>query len=97
MVKNEFEGQPSHSSADGGHSIQTIQHTATSSAPPDAFNSPALLPPADSTSSASTSAFTSMAAGPTSKALFHFFCATSGHFVYWFYEQRKVITVTKHR
>uniref|UniRef100_A0A671Q5C3 Mothers against decapentaplegic homolog n=1 Tax=Sinocyclocheilus anshuiensis TaxID=1608454 RepID=A0A671Q5C3_9TELE len=65
LVKDEFDGQPSHSAADGGHSIQTIQHTASSSAPPDAFNSPALLPPADSASSASTSAFTSMAAGPT--------------------------------
>ncbi|XP_067295709.1 mothers against decapentaplegic homolog 4 [Pseudorasbora parva] len=66
MVKDEFEGQPSHSShADGGHGIQTIQHTATSSAPPATFNSPALLPPADSASAASTSVFTSMAAGPT--------------------------------
>ncbi|XP_052454475.1 mothers against decapentaplegic homolog 4 isoform X2 [Carassius gibelio] len=62
LVKDEFDAQPSHSAADGGHSIQTIQHTASSSAPPDAFNSPALLPPVDSTSSASTSAFTSMAA-----------------------------------
>ncbi|KTF88674.1 hypothetical protein cypCar_00049119, partial [Cyprinus carpio] len=66
LVKDEFDAQPSHSAADGGHSIQTIQHTASSSAPPSAFNSPALLPPADSTSSASTSAFTSMSAGPTS-------------------------------
>uniref|UniRef100_A0A673KVG9 Mothers against decapentaplegic homolog n=1 Tax=Sinocyclocheilus rhinocerous TaxID=307959 RepID=A0A673KVG9_9TELE len=65
LVKDEFDGQPSHSAADGGHSIQTIQHTASSNAPPDAFNIPALLPPADSASSASTSAFTSMAAGPT--------------------------------
>uniref|UniRef100_A0A8C1QXV3 Mothers against decapentaplegic homolog n=1 Tax=Cyprinus carpio TaxID=7962 RepID=A0A8C1QXV3_CYPCA len=65
LVKDEFDAQPSHSAADGGHSIQTIQHTASSSAPPSAFNSPALLPPADSTSSASTSAFTSMSAGPT--------------------------------
>ncbi|XP_042579395.1 mothers against decapentaplegic homolog 4-like [Cyprinus carpio] len=66
LVKDEFDAQPSHSAADGGHSIQIIQHTASSSAPPNAFNSPALLPPADSTSSASTSAFTSMSAGPTS-------------------------------
>uniref|UniRef100_A0A8C1VXI4 Mothers against decapentaplegic homolog n=1 Tax=Cyprinus carpio TaxID=7962 RepID=A0A8C1VXI4_CYPCA len=58
LVKDEFDAQPSHSAADGGHSIQTIQHTASSSAPHDAFNSPALLPPADSTSSASSSAFT---------------------------------------
>uniref|UniRef100_A0A8C2B068 Mothers against decapentaplegic homolog n=1 Tax=Cyprinus carpio TaxID=7962 RepID=A0A8C2B068_CYPCA len=73
LVKDEFDAQPSHSAADGGHSIQTIQHTASSSAPPSAFNSPALLPPADSTSSASTSAFTSMSAGPTSESLFHAF------------------------
>uniref|UniRef100_A0A8C1LJX3 Mothers against decapentaplegic homolog n=1 Tax=Cyprinus carpio TaxID=7962 RepID=A0A8C1LJX3_CYPCA len=70
LVKDEFDAQPSHSAADGGHSIQTIQHTASSSAPHDAFNSPALLPPADSTSSASSSAFTSMAAGPASKSIF---------------------------
>lgn len=70
IVKDEFEGQSSHSAADGGHSIQTIQHTAAPNAPPDIFNSPALLPPADSASSASTSAFTSMAAGPPSKSLF---------------------------
>uniref|UniRef100_A0A673J423 Mothers against decapentaplegic homolog n=1 Tax=Sinocyclocheilus rhinocerous TaxID=307959 RepID=A0A673J423_9TELE len=57
LVKDEFDAQPSHSAADG-HTL----HTASSSAPPDAFNSPALLPPADS---ASTSAFTCMAAGPT--------------------------------
>ncbi|XP_051532231.1 mothers against decapentaplegic homolog 4 isoform X1 [Myxocyprinus asiaticus] len=62
MVKDEFEG---HSAADGGHSIQTIQHTAACSAPPDTFNSPALLPPTDSASSASTSAFTSLATRPT--------------------------------
>uniref|UniRef100_A0A672M088 Mothers against decapentaplegic homolog n=1 Tax=Sinocyclocheilus grahami TaxID=75366 RepID=A0A672M088_SINGR len=55
LVKDEFDAQPSHSAADG-HTL----HTASSSAPPDAFNSPA-----DSASSASTSAFTSMAAGPT--------------------------------
>uniref|UniRef100_A0A673J3X9 Mothers against decapentaplegic homolog n=1 Tax=Sinocyclocheilus rhinocerous TaxID=307959 RepID=A0A673J3X9_9TELE len=65
LVKDEFDAQPSHSAADG-HTL----HTASSSAPPDAFNSPALLPPADS---ASTSAFTCMAAGPTSESLFHAF------------------------
>uniref|UniRef100_A0A671PKG8 Mothers against decapentaplegic homolog n=1 Tax=Sinocyclocheilus anshuiensis TaxID=1608454 RepID=A0A671PKG8_9TELE len=65
LVKDEFDAQPSHSAADGGQSIQTIQHTSSSSAPPNAFNSPAFLPPADSASSASTSTFTSMAAGPT--------------------------------
>lgn len=66
IVKDEFEGHSSHSAADGGHGMQTIQHTAAPGAPPDTFNSPALLPPADSASSASTSAFTSMAAGPPS-------------------------------
>lgn len=78
LVKDEFDAQPSHSAADGGHSIQTIQHTASSSAPHDAFNSPALLPPADSTSSASSSAFTSMAAGPASKSVFLPFVEPAG-------------------
>ncbi|XP_056602662.1 mothers against decapentaplegic homolog 4 [Triplophysa dalaica] len=64
IVKDEFEGQSSLSAASGGHGIQTIQHAAAPNALTDAFNSPALLPPPDSASSASTLAFTSMAAGP---------------------------------
>uniref|UniRef100_A0A4W4EWT3 Mothers against decapentaplegic homolog n=1 Tax=Electrophorus electricus TaxID=8005 RepID=A0A4W4EWT3_ELEEL len=65
LVKEEFEGQTSHSSADGSHSIQTIQHQPASSHPapptstrpalPDTFSSPALLPPPDATSSRSLS------------------------------------------
>ncbi|KAK1806975.1 hypothetical protein P4O66_005455 [Electrophorus voltai] len=76
LVKEEFEGQTSHSSADGSHSIQTIQHQPASSHPapptstrpalPDTFSSPALLPPPDATSSASSSAFPSLAAGAAS-------------------------------
>ncbi|KAL6466316.1 hypothetical protein MHYP_G00264490 [Metynnis hypsauchen] len=78
LVKEEFEGQPSHSSSEGSHSIQTIQHqpapsqpappTATRPALPDTFSSPTLLPPPDAASSASSSAFPTMAAGPATAA-----------------------------
>uniref|UniRef100_A0A3B1IFM9 Mothers against decapentaplegic homolog n=1 Tax=Astyanax mexicanus TaxID=7994 RepID=A0A3B1IFM9_ASTMX len=67
LVKEEFEGQPSHSSSDAAHSIQTIQHqpapshpalpTTTRPALPDTFNSPALLPPPDAANSASSATF----------------------------------------
>uniref|UniRef100_A0A674DFF5 Mothers against decapentaplegic homolog n=1 Tax=Salmo trutta TaxID=8032 RepID=A0A674DFF5_SALTR len=64
MVKDEyeFENQPSHSSADGHH--QTIQHQPSRpGGPQESFSSPALLPPPEGSSSASTSAFSSLAAG----------------------------------
>uniref|UniRef100_A0A674DEH3 Mothers against decapentaplegic homolog n=1 Tax=Salmo trutta TaxID=8032 RepID=A0A674DEH3_SALTR len=62
MVKDEyeFENQPSHSSADGHH--QTIQHQPSRpGGPQESFSSPALLPPPEGSSSASTSAFSSLA------------------------------------
>uniref|UniRef100_A0AAR2KYC2 Mothers against decapentaplegic homolog n=1 Tax=Pygocentrus nattereri TaxID=42514 RepID=A0AAR2KYC2_PYGNA len=86
LVKEEFEGQPSHSSSEGSHGIQTIQHqpapsqpappTATRPALPDTFSSPTLLPPPDAASSASSSAFPTMAAGPANSCLSprHSFC-----------------------
>ncbi len=97
-MKDEFDAQPSHSAADGGHSIQTIQHTASSSAPPDAFNSPALLPLADSASSASTSTFTCMAVGPTSKSLFHAFVqpATSISCLHIMHHFIHIIAINQH-
>uniref|UniRef100_A0A3P8YIE2 Mothers against decapentaplegic homolog n=1 Tax=Esox lucius TaxID=8010 RepID=A0A3P8YIE2_ESOLU len=64
MVKDEyeFENQPSHSGADGHH--QTIQHQPSRpGGPQESFNSQTLLPPPEGSSSASTSAFSSLAAG----------------------------------
>ncbi|CAB1318335.1 unnamed protein product [Coregonus sp. 'balchen'] len=64
MVKDEyeFENQPSHSGAEGHH--QTIQHQPSRpGGPQESFSSPALLPPPEGSSSASTSAFSSLAAG----------------------------------
>uniref|UniRef100_A0A4W5M4R9 Mothers against decapentaplegic homolog n=1 Tax=Hucho hucho TaxID=62062 RepID=A0A4W5M4R9_9TELE len=64
MVKDEyeFENQPSHSGADGHH--QTIQHQPSRpGVPQELFSSSPLLPPPEGSSSASTSAFSSLAAG----------------------------------
>uniref|UniRef100_A0A4W5Q747 Mothers against decapentaplegic homolog n=1 Tax=Hucho hucho TaxID=62062 RepID=A0A4W5Q747_9TELE len=64
MVKDEyeFENQPSHSGADGHH--QTIQHQPSRpGGPQESFSNPALLPPPEGSSSASTSAFSSLTAG----------------------------------
>uniref|UniRef100_A0A8C7MFR6 Mothers against decapentaplegic homolog n=1 Tax=Oncorhynchus kisutch TaxID=8019 RepID=A0A8C7MFR6_ONCKI len=63
MVKDEyeFENQPSHSGADSHH--QTIQHQPSRPGGPQEFSSPALLPSPEGSSSASTSAFSSLAAG----------------------------------
>ncbi|KAG7489940.1 mothers against decapentaplegic-like 4 [Solea senegalensis] len=68
IVKDEydFDGPPSLPSVDGGHSLQTIQHppgSSSRSAPPEAFSNPNLLPPAEASTSASTSSFPAIAAG----------------------------------
>ncbi|XP_056151889.1 mothers against decapentaplegic homolog 4-like [Lampris incognitus] len=67
LVKDEydFEGQPSLSSIEGGHSIQTIQHPPSSNrpAPSESFGTPALLPPTEASTSASTSSFSAIGAG----------------------------------
>lgn len=66
MVKDEYEydGPSSLPSIEGGHSIQTIQHPpSTRAGPSESFSSPALLPPSDAGSSASTSAFPGIAVG----------------------------------
>ncbi|XP_041956231.1 mothers against decapentaplegic homolog 4 isoform X1 [Alosa sapidissima] len=68
MVKDEYEydGPSSLPSIEGGHSIQTIQHPpSTRAGPSESFSSPALLPPSDAGSSASTSAFPGIAVGST--------------------------------
>uniref|UniRef100_A0A665VPB8 Mothers against decapentaplegic homolog n=1 Tax=Echeneis naucrates TaxID=173247 RepID=A0A665VPB8_ECHNA len=67
MVKDEydFDGQQSLPSIEGGHSIQTIQHPPSSSraAPPESFATPNLLPPAEASTSASTSSFPAIPTG----------------------------------
>lgn len=71
MVKDEydFDGQQSLPSIEGGHSIQTIQHPPSGSrpAPSESFATPNLLPPAEASTSASTSSFPAIAAGSGSK------------------------------
>lgn len=77
IVKEEFDPQPSHSSSDGPHSLQTIQHqpAPSHSAPPtsthpplsETFSSPALMPPPEAASSAPSPAFSSMAPTPACK------------------------------
>uniref|UniRef100_A0A7N6AF72 Mothers against decapentaplegic homolog n=1 Tax=Anabas testudineus TaxID=64144 RepID=A0A7N6AF72_ANATE len=67
MVKDEydFDGQQSLPSIEGGHSIQTIQHPPSGSrpAPSESFATPNLLPPAEASTSASSSSFPTIAAG----------------------------------
>uniref|UniRef100_A0A8C4HV87 Mothers against decapentaplegic homolog n=1 Tax=Dicentrarchus labrax TaxID=13489 RepID=A0A8C4HV87_DICLA len=67
IVKDEydFDGPQSLPSIDGGHSIQTIQHPPSGSrpAPSESFATPNLLPPAEASTSASTSSFPAIAAG----------------------------------
>ncbi|TNN55933.1 Mothers against decapentaplegic 4 [Liparis tanakae] len=67
MVKDEydFDGPQSLPSIDGGHSLQTIQHPPSAGCPPpsEPFASPNLLPPAEASTSASTSSFPAIAAG----------------------------------
>lgn len=71
MVKDEydFDGQQSLPSIEGGHSLQTIQHPPSSSRPPpsESFSTPNLLPPAEDSTSASSSSFPAIAAGSGSK------------------------------
>ncbi|XP_056275315.1 mothers against decapentaplegic homolog 4-like isoform X1 [Pseudoliparis swirei] len=68
MVKDEydFDGPQSLPSIDGGHSLQTIQHPPSAGCPPpsEPFESPNLLPAAEASTSASTSSFPAIAAGP---------------------------------
>uniref|UniRef100_A0A3B3B8Y3 Mothers against decapentaplegic homolog n=1 Tax=Oryzias melastigma TaxID=30732 RepID=A0A3B3B8Y3_ORYME len=65
IVKDEFDydNQQSHSSSESH--LQTIQHPPSRPVPPETFSSPALLPPSDGSSSASTSAFSAISAGPS--------------------------------
>lgn len=71
MVKDEcdFDSPQSLPSIDSGHSMQTIQHPPSSSRPPpsEPFAPPNLLPPAEASTSASTSAFPALAPGSGSK------------------------------
>ncbi|NWV43791.1 SMAD4 protein, partial [Grantiella picta] len=57
LVKDEYvhdyEAQPSLSSAEG-HSVQTIQHPPSSRAPSEPYSGPALLPPADASTTSTT-------------------------------------------
>lgn len=66
MVKDEYdyESQQSLPSTEGH--MQTIQHPPSRPVAPEPFNAPAMLPPAEGSSSASTSAFSSIAVGSTS-------------------------------
>lgn len=66
MVKDEYdyEGQQSLPSTEGH--MQTIQHPPSRAVVPEPFNTPAMLPPAEGSSSASSSAFSGIAVGSTS-------------------------------
>uniref|UniRef100_A0A672LGB5 Mothers against decapentaplegic homolog n=1 Tax=Sinocyclocheilus grahami TaxID=75366 RepID=A0A672LGB5_SINGR len=63
MVKDEYdyEGQQSLPSSEGH--MQTIQHPPSRPMAPEPFNTPVMLPPAEGSGSASTSAFSSIAVG----------------------------------
>lgn len=67
IVKDEcdFDSPQSLPSIESGHSIQTIQHPPSSSRPPptEPFAPPNLLPPAEASTSASSSAFPALAPG----------------------------------
>lgn len=75
IVKDEcdFDSPQSLPSIDSGHSMQTIQHPPSSSRPPptEAFAPPNLLPPAEASTSASSSAFPALAPGSGSKISHH--------------------------
>lgn len=80
MVKDEYDYDcPSSLPSSEGH-IQTIQHPPTRPMPEPAFSSPALLPPTEGSSSASTSAFSSIPVGSSSKT----FSFLSSHFPFSF-------------
>uniref|UniRef100_A0A672LAD3 Mothers against decapentaplegic homolog n=1 Tax=Sinocyclocheilus grahami TaxID=75366 RepID=A0A672LAD3_SINGR len=66
MVKDEYdyEGQQSLPSSEGH--MQTIQHPPSRPMAPEPFNTPVMLPPAEGSGSASTSAFSSIAVGSAS-------------------------------
>lgn len=72
MVKDEcdFDSPQSLPSIDAGHSLQTIQHPPSGSRPPpsEPFAPPNLLPPAEASTSAATSAFPALAPGSGSKS-----------------------------
>ncbi|KAM7368986.1 hypothetical protein PAMP_013286 [Pampus punctatissimus] len=65
LVKDEYDydNQPSHSSSESH--LQTIQHPPSRPGPPEPFSSPTLLPQSESSSSVSTSAFSTISAGPS--------------------------------
>ncbi|KAK2870636.1 hypothetical protein Q8A67_023163 [Cirrhinus molitorella] len=67
MVKDEYdyEGQQPLPSNEGH--MQTIQHPPARPVAQEPFNTPAMLPPAEGSSSASTSAFSSIAVGSTTQ------------------------------
>lgn len=67
LVKDEYDydNQQSHSSSDSH--LQTIQHPPSRAGPQETFSNPSLLPPAEGSSAASTSAFSTISAGPSSK------------------------------
>lgn len=68
MVKDEYDYDcPSSLPSSDGH-IQTIQHPPSRPMPEPPFSSPALLPPAEGSSSASTSAFSSISVGSSCKS-----------------------------
>uniref|UniRef100_A0A8D3BRZ8 Mothers against decapentaplegic homolog n=1 Tax=Scophthalmus maximus TaxID=52904 RepID=A0A8D3BRZ8_SCOMX len=64
MVKDEYDyDQQSHSSSESH--LQTIQHQPSRPGPQEPFSGPALLPPSEGSGSASTSAFSTISAGPS--------------------------------
>ncbi|XP_056322605.1 mothers against decapentaplegic homolog 4a isoform X1 [Danio aesculapii] len=68
MVKDEYDydGPPSLPSTEGH--MQTIQHPPSRAVTQEPFSTPALLPPAEGSSSASSSAFSSIAVGSTTQS-----------------------------
>lgn len=69
LVKDEYDydNQQSHSSSESH--LQTIQHPPSRPGPQETFSSPSLLPPPEGSSSVSTSAFSTISAGPSSETL----------------------------
>lgn len=69
LVKDEYDydNQQSHSSSESH--LQTIQHPPSRPGPQEPFNGPSLLPPSEASGSASTSAFSTISAGPSSESL----------------------------
>uniref|UniRef100_A0A096LS28 Mothers against decapentaplegic homolog n=1 Tax=Poecilia formosa TaxID=48698 RepID=A0A096LS28_POEFO len=67
IVKDEFdyENQQSHSSSESH--LQTIQHPPSRPVPPDTFSNNPLLPPSEGSTSASSSAFSTISAGPSNR------------------------------